>query len=148
MKQSRIKYLEILETFLSIKKKISKSVRIVNLWSNNYIEYESNYDRNKTLSGETYINKIRPYLKDIIKNLKKSDTWKIQLTMSISLISSKNYNEVCVMHSKSDNIEIMIDNKADEVIEKLFELRCDSPDQIKNKKATINPINKKDNNCF
>ena len=48
--------------------------------------------------------------------------------MSISLISSKNYNEVCVMHSKSDNIEIMIDNKADEVIEKLFELRCDSPD--------------------
>ena len=77
MKQSRIKYLEILETFLSIKKKISKSVRIVNLWSNNYIEYESNYDRNKTLSGETYINKIRPYLKDIIKNLKKSDTWKI-----------------------------------------------------------------------
>ena len=74
MKQSRIKYLEILETFLSIKKKISKSVRIVNLWSNNYIEYESNYDRNKTLSGETYINKIRPYLKDIIKNLKKSDT--------------------------------------------------------------------------
>ena len=30
---------------------------------------------------EKYLNKTRPYLKAIIKNLKKSDTWKIQLTM-------------------------------------------------------------------
>ena len=28
---------------------------------------------------------------------------------------------MCVMHSKSDNIEIMFQNTADEVIEKLFE---------------------------
>ena len=35
-------------------------------------------NRNKTLTVEEYLNKIRPYLKDIINNLKKSDTWKIQ----------------------------------------------------------------------
>ena len=34
------------------------------------IEYENNRDRNKTLSLGQYLNKIRPYLKDIINNLK------------------------------------------------------------------------------
>ena len=42
-------------------------VRVSNFWSNNYIEYESNGDKNKTLSLEEYLNKISPYLKDIIK---------------------------------------------------------------------------------
>ena len=51
-----------------------KSVRVSNVWSNNYIEYEINGHINKTLSVEEYLDKIRPYLKDIINNLKKSDT--------------------------------------------------------------------------
>ena len=33
-----------------------KLVRIGNFWSNNYVEYESNSDRNKTLSVEKYLN--------------------------------------------------------------------------------------------
>ena len=57
-----------------------KPVRVSNFWSSNYIEYESNSDRNKTLSVEEYFLKIRPYFKVIINNLKKSDTWEIQLT--------------------------------------------------------------------
>ena len=44
-----------------------------NFWSNKYIEYKSNNDRNKALLDEEYLNKIRPYLKEIINNLKKSD---------------------------------------------------------------------------
>ena len=52
-----------------------------NFWSNNYIEYERNGDRNKKVSVEQYINKTRPYLKEIIGNLKPSDTWRIQLTI-------------------------------------------------------------------
>ena len=86
------------------------------------------------------------------------------------------------MHSKSDNIEIMINDVTDEIIEGLFNslknryqnnlqsmrgsefafdyvqllyYKChkinlnrggsyiDSPDWIKNKKTTVNPINKK-----
>ena len=44
-----------------------------NFWIKNYIEYKSIGDRNKTLSVEECLNKIRSYLKDIISNLKKSD---------------------------------------------------------------------------
>ena len=60
-------------------------------------------------------------MKDIINNLKKSDTWKIQLAITIIFISSKGDNdEELVMHSKGDNIEVMINDEADEVIEELF----------------------------
>ena len=64
-----------------------KPVRASNFWSNNYTEYEINSDRNKTLSVEEYLNNS-PYLKDITNNLKKSDTWKIQLAIANNFISS------------------------------------------------------------
>ena len=71
--------------FLSIKN--YNLVRVNNFWSNNYIEYKSNGDINERLSVEEYLNKIRPYLKDI-NNFKKSDIWKIQLTIANNFISS------------------------------------------------------------
>ena len=40
--------------------------------------------------------------------------------MAINFICSKDNNEERKMHSKSDNKEIMMNNKVDEVIEKLF----------------------------
>ena len=67
------------------------------------------------------INKISPYLKDIINNLKKSDTWKIQLTTGNNFTSSLDNGDKCVIHSKSDNIEIMINDEEDEVTKKLFD---------------------------
>ena len=88
--------------------------------SNNYIEYESNSDKNKTLSVKEYLNKISLYLKDI-NNLKKSDTWKIQLTIANNFISSLDNDEEHVMHSKSDKIEITIIDEADEVIKERFD---------------------------
>ena len=78
--------------------------------SNNYIEYESNGDRNKKLSVDEYLNKIRSYLKNIINNLKKFDTWKIQLKIANIFTSSINNDEEHVMHLKRDNIEIMIND--------------------------------------
>ena len=77
-------------------------------------------NRNKALSLEKYLNKIRPYLKDIINNLKKSDTWKIQITIAINFISSIDIDEKRVMYSKSDNIEIMMNDEADEVMKEPF----------------------------
>ena len=53
-----------------------KPERVSHFWSNNYIEYKSKGDRSKKLSVKEYLNKIRPYLKDIINHLKISDTWK------------------------------------------------------------------------
>ena len=37
------------------------------------------------LSVEGDLDKIRPYLKDIINDLQKSHIWKIQLTVTITL---------------------------------------------------------------
>ena len=75
-----------------------------------------------------YLKKVRSCLNDIINNLKKSGTWKIQLTTADNFISSSDHDEERVMHSKSDNeiteiieiIEIMINVKADEVIKERF----------------------------
>ena len=54
------------------KKDYYKPLRVGSFWNTNHIEYESNGDRNKTLSIEEYLEKIRPYLINIINNLKKN----------------------------------------------------------------------------
>ena len=59
-------------------------------------------------------------MKDI-NDLKKSDTWKIQLTIVVSFMFSKENDKNCVMHSKSNNIEFMIYENADGTIEEHFE---------------------------
>ena len=94
-------------TLLSRKMDCYKPVREGSFWSRSYVEYESNGDKNKTLLIKEYLSKIRPYLKDIIYDIKKSDTWK---TIAINLTSSEGTDGECVMHSKSENIEIMIDD--------------------------------------
>ena len=78
---------------------------------------------------------IRPYLSDIINNHKTTKNlrvhsrnevidyktqygeWKIQLTMSINFISSKDSDETCNMQTKSDNIEIMMCSATNDIIE-------------------------------
>ena len=50
---------------------------------------------------------IKPYLKEIINNLEKSDAWKIQLTIAIDFISSKDTDEERVMHSKSNHVMVI-----------------------------------------
>ena len=75
-KKKKLKQLKILRDTKNLfehEEKYYKPVRVSVFWSNNYIEYENNGDRNKTLSVEEYLNKIRPYLKDIINNVKKTD---------------------------------------------------------------------------
>ena len=69
-----------------------KPIRVSNFYSNNYIKHESNGNRNKNLSSEEYLNKLKSYLKDIIIDLQISGTWKIQLTIAINFISSEDIN--------------------------------------------------------
>ena len=47
--------------------------------------------------------------------------WKMQLTIAINFISSKDNGKERVMHSKRDYIEIMINDKANEVIKEIFD---------------------------
>ena len=56
------------------------------------MEYKSNSDRNRILSVEGYLDRIRAYLKDIINALKKSGVWKIQLTIANNFIFSRDDN--------------------------------------------------------
>ena len=46
--------------------------------------------------------------------------WKIQLTMQINFISSKDSREIRTMHTKSDNIEIMMGSETDDITDELF----------------------------
>ena len=72
------------------------------------------------MSPEECLNIIRSYLSDLINDHKTQNEWKIELTMQINFISSKDSDETRTMHTKSDNIEIMMGNETDEIIEKLF----------------------------
>ena len=72
--------------------------KVNNFQNNNYIEYESNGDKNTKLSLDEYLNKIKSYLRNIIINLQISDSWKIQLAIAINFISSKNTEEERVMY--------------------------------------------------
>ena len=44
----------------------NKLKRVSNFWNDNYIENESNGDKNRNLSLDEYLNKIKPYLRNII----------------------------------------------------------------------------------
>ena len=79
--------------------------RVSNFWNNNYTEHGTNGDKNRNLSLDKYLNKIQPYLKNIINNLQNSDAWKIQLIIAINFISSKHVEEDRAMHSASDYIK-------------------------------------------
>ena len=73
------------------------------------------------MSVEYYLDEIKLYLSDIINDHKTQGKWKIHLTMTINFFSSKDSEEIRIMHSKSDNIEILIGNETNESIEELFE---------------------------
>ena len=63
----------------------------------------------------------RPYLRDIINNHKTQGKWKVQLIMIINFMCSKDSDGIRTMLTKSNNIDIMMGNEADEIIEELFE---------------------------
>ena len=80
---------------------------------------------------------IKPYLNDIVSDhkiqgicrihsgntiteCKTSSEWKIQLTMQVNFISSKDSDETRTMHTKSNNVEIMMGSETNEIIKELF----------------------------
>ena len=101
-----------------------KPKSVSNFWNNNHIGYKSNGDRNRNLSLGEYLNKIKPYLRDIIIYLQNSDTWEVQLTVAINFISSKDAEEECIMHPKSSNIKSTSYNDVNKVVDELFDSIC------------------------
>ena len=74
----------------------------------NYLEYESNGDTSEVLSTEDYLNKIRPYLSDIID--KHEDEWKIQLAAEITFsgVGEKNSKDFYPIYMHSENLKVYI----------------------------------------
>ena len=60
-------------------------------------------------------------MKDIVIHLQSSDTWKVQLTVAINFIASKDTEEEHVMYSRSENVIFTPYNDANEVVDELFE---------------------------
>ena len=61
------------------------------------------------------------YLRELINYYKNKGEWKIQLIAEINFVSLKpGSDETRIMHTRSDNIEIMIGNDNDDIIKELF----------------------------
>ena len=88
-------------------------------YNSNYIQYESK--GNKILSVKEYLGLIEPYLANMINDYKSKGEWKIQLTAEINFTSlNPDSDKTRIMHTKSDNTEIMIGIDTNEVIKELF----------------------------
>ena len=86
--------------------------------------------KTENLSPEEYFDIVIPYLSHIVndhktlRNLRVHSSnetqfgeWKIQLTISIKHISSKNFNETRKVYTKSDNEEIIMGSETNNIIE-------------------------------
>ena len=56
----------------------------------------------------------------MMDNYKAHSEWKIQLIMKNNFISSLDINDTRIMHTKSDNIEIMNGTETFDIINELF----------------------------
>ena len=89
-------------------------------YNKNYAQYESKGD--KILSLKEYLNLIKKYLRELIEEYKQKGECKVQLTIEVNFISLKpGSDETRIMHTRSDNIEIMFGDDNDDIIEQLFE---------------------------
>ena len=104
---------------LPIDKDYYKPTLVKSSYNNNNIQYESKGD--KILTVREYFGLIESYLADMINDYKSKGERKIQLTAEINFTSLKpDSDETRIMHTKSDNTEIMIGSDTNEVIKELF----------------------------
>ena len=69
-----------------------------------------------------------PYLHNMINDHKTAKTraWKIQISMRVNFISSKDTEETHTIYVWSDNESIMLGNETDNIIKELFESILDN----------------------
>ena len=104
---------------LSISEDYYKPTLVKSGYNSNYTRYKNKGDR--ILTVKEYLALIEQYLAGSINDYKSKGEWKIQLTAEINFISLKpDSNETRVMHTKSDNEEIMVGSDTSKVIKELF----------------------------
>ena len=101
-------------------KETNEPRKVKSAFDGSYMLYKSSGDKDSKLAICKYFDIIRPYLRDMINNDKARCEWKIQRTMRIIFVSFIDANETRVMHTKSDNIEIMSGIETSDAVNKLF----------------------------
>ena len=91
----------------------------------NYKYYESKGDIEKRLSVNQYLNKITPYLYDLINDHRiVRRVWKIQINMHVNFILEKLENtdtgETRIYYVWSDNVNIMQGRDTNAIIREIF----------------------------
>ena len=96
-----------------------KPILVKSSYNGNYVQYESKGD--KVLTLKEYLSLVEKYLRELIEEYKLKGEWKVQLIGEINFISLKpGSDETRIMHTRSDNIEIMIGYDNDDIIEERF----------------------------
>ena len=67
-----------------------------------------------------YLEKIKPFLRDLIDFYNTKGKWKIQLFMQTTFISYTDTNQVQLTHSKSDSVKTMWGDDANDAINELI----------------------------
>ena len=75
----------------------------------------------KKLSVKQYLNKIIPYLYDLINDHRIARrVWKIEINMHVNFISSKDTGETRTYYMWSDNVSIMEGKNTNHIIIEIF----------------------------
>ena len=79
-------------------------------------------DKEKKLSVRQYLNKITQHLYDLINDHRIAKrVWKIQISVRVNFISSKDTGETRSFYVWSDDVKIMWGSDTDDIITELFE---------------------------
>ena len=85
-------------------------------FNGNYEYYESRGDKKKIIS-KAILNMITPYLYDLINDYRiVRRVWKIQISMHVNFVSSKDTGETRTIYVWSDNVSIMQGSGTDYII--------------------------------
>ena len=98
-----------------------KPILVKSSFKGNYKYYESRGDKEKRLSVRKCLNKITSHLYDLINDHKIArKVWKIQISMRVNFISSKDTGETRTIYVWSDNVSIMWGSDTGYIIREIF----------------------------
>ena len=95
-----------------------KPKKIARAFNDKHIQYISE-GGDEEIPIEKYLKNIRPYLHDMLNDLRKTGGQNIHRIMKINLMSSK-----CLIHSRSYKEEIMTRFDTEELIQELLNRFC------------------------
>ena len=112
-----------------------KPIKSNSAFDGNYLECQSKRDKDKNSSSKEYLYMIITHLRDIISNHKANrklkvhssndyeteGEWKIQLSMKINFVSSKDSDEIHIMHTKNGDTDVLMGSETNDIVKEHFQ---------------------------